>query len=338
MAAFGRIHPQAKARVVAAGGGERSGERVARCDRFHSVAQAQVGLLEGPVHRRHVVAQREVGAVGGEQQHPLVIETEHHNQRRCAVGRIRGGDGADLERALPGRDFEDLALVVAEFWGVGRRNDAVGAGRKCLLQHRAGAVPHEHRDERGEAGLPGAAARRGPQPDRCGDDEEDAEDGADGIGDDVADARVAARDVLLQEFDCERQQPADRDDATRQDAGEGERDAERDEENEVLDQLGEGGVAGGEAVGPAVGQVVVAMAQGKEEDGGCGEDGEDDGDAFFHAGKLMRQGLSRGPDGWGRADGWGSGAAWFWVGAQHAAPLLHAIGAAAVRRRRSPCQ
>ena len=234
------------------------------------------------MHRPHVVAQREVGAVGGEQQHALVIATEHHNQRRGAVGRIRGGDGADLERALPRRDFEDLALVVAEFWGVGRRHDAVGAGRKCLLQHRAGAVPHERRQSRGEAGLPGAAARGGPQPDRYGDDEEDAEGGADGIGDDVADARIAARDVLLREFDCKGEQGADRDDATRQDAGESERDAERDEEDEVLDELGEGGVAGGEAVGPAVGQVVVAVAQGKVEDGGCGKGGEGDGDAAFH--------------------------------------------------------
>src|SRR5205807_4848928 len=60
---------------------------------------------------------------------------------------------------------------------------------------------------------------------------------------DLAQARIAARDVLLREFDAKGEQRADRDDATRQDAGEGERDAERDEEDEVLDQLGEIGRA-----------------------------------------------------------------------------------------------
>ena len=197
--------------------------------------------------------------------------TEARDQGRRAAGRIGWGDREHLDRTDSFRDFEDLALVATEVGKVGPRNELIGRGRERLPQHRAGAVPDENRNDRGEASLPGAATRWRQQPERGGDDEEDAEGGADRVGHDIAHAGVAARDPLLQEFDGERQRRAGHDDAPWPHAGEGEGDAERDEEEQVLDQFREGGVAGGEGEVPAAGQVGAAGAQGKIENGGCGE-------------------------------------------------------------------
>src|SRR5712692_8433262 len=112
-------------------------------------------------------------------------------------------NGDDLERPESRGDGDDRALIVAEVLEVGGWDDVVGQGWECLPQHGAGAVPDETCDDCGDACLPGAAAWWRPQPDRGGDDEEDAEGGADRVGDDVAHTGVAAGTPLLQEFDAE---------------------------------------------------------------------------------------------------------------------------------------
>src|SRR6185295_16562692 len=73
-----------------------------------------------------------------------------------------------------------------------------------------------------------------------------------GVADDVADARIAAGDPLLEELDGEGKRGADDDGVERADAREGEAGAEGDEEQEVLDELGEGGFAGKEVERPAL--------------------------------------------------------------------------------------
>ncbi len=213
---------------------------------MQGAAQAQIGVVERGAHRRHGVAQREIGAVDGEHQDLLVLPVQDGDQGGRLAGRVGGGDGGDLERSQAGRDLHDLALVVAEVLEVGGRDDVVGQGRERLPHHRPGVVPHEHHEERGGASLPGAAARGDDEPARRANDEQHAEGGADGVGEDVAHAGVAAGNPLLQEFDREREQGAGGDHAQARHAGEGEGDAERDEQDQVGDQLGDGCIPGGE--------------------------------------------------------------------------------------------
>ena len=227
------------------------GERVARRHAAQCTAQTQVGLLERRADRGHEIAQREVGVVDGQYQHPFIMLADERDQWGRGTGRSRPRDGGDVQACISRSHIDDLSVVLVRVLEVGCQDDAVGQGREALAHHRGRAVPDEEDDDRGAEGLPGAAPRWGEEPDWGRDDEEDAEGGAVRVGDDVAQARVAARDPLLQELHREGEHRAGGDDAHGLHPGEGERDAERDEQDEVGDQLGEGGVAGSQIEGPA---------------------------------------------------------------------------------------
>ena len=104
MAALGCVDAQADVGRVVPGFGD---EGVAGRDAAECAAQAQVGLLERGLERRHGVAQREIGAVDGEHDDFYALAVEHREQgRRLAGGRGRGdgGRGPGAARASLGTE------------------------------------------------------------------------------------------------------------------------------------------------------------------------------------------------------------------------------------------
>ena len=111
------------------------------------------------------------------------------------------------------------------------------------MQQPAGAEPGPRRHSGGRDTKPGGDALRWVEPARRGPHQRAAQQRADRVGHDIADARVAAGDPLLEKLDGEGQGHSGEHERAPAHAERGERYTERDKEQQVLDDFCHGFIA-----------------------------------------------------------------------------------------------